>query len=221
MTMPPPLEHLRRFARETLGFSRELLDRSARNGKHPPALLVTCADAEPLAERLTQANPDGFCFASELSAFVPPASAVADADADALAATIEYAVRVLRVSDIVVCGHSHCRAMATLMRASLPGANQAQVTWWLERTAPLRDLIQSRYAHWTDHAQRQRAAELEAVLVSLENLPSYTCVREKLDLGTLRHHGWHFESATGELFAYNPAAGQFELLMTFAGGNRV
>jgi carbonic anhydrase len=53
-----------------------------------------------------------------------------------------------------------------------------------------------------------------------ENLPTYPCVREKLDLGTLRLHGWFFKSATGELFAYHPAAGQFELLTTFAAGRR-
>jgi carbonic anhydrase len=184
-------------------------------------LLITCPDAGLLAERLTESHPDGFCFATVLGAFVPPASAVDDSCDDSLVATLEYAVRVLCVRDIVVCGHSRCRAMATLMRTSLPGANRAQVTWWLERTAPLRDVIQSRYAHLTDNDPCQRAAELEAVLVSLENLPTYPCVRERLDAGTLRLHGWFFKSANGELFAYNPAAGQFELLMTFAERRRL
>lgn len=221
MTMQPQLENLHRFPLETFGSSRELLDRSARDGKHPPALLITCADAGLLAERLTQANPDGFCFASGLGTFVPPASAVADGEDDSLAATIDYAVRVLRASDIVVCGHSRCCAMAALLRGSLSGSSQDNLTWWLERTAPLRDLIQAYYAHLTDNAQRQRAAELETVLVSLENLPTYPCVRERLDQGALHLHGWFFNTATGELFAYSPAAGQFEPLMTLAEGRRV
>ncbi|MBE0541874.1 MAG: carbonic anhydrase [Verrucomicrobia bacterium] len=218
--MQPVLENLHHFRRETFGASRELLDRPSRNEPRSPALLVTCADAGLLAERLTEGNPAGFCFASGLGTFVPPANAVAKGDDDSLAATLDYAVRVLRVPDLVVCGHSRCCAMATLLRGSLPGAHQANLTWWLAQTAPLRDLIQSRYAHLTDNAERQRAAELESVLISLENLPTYPFVRERLDEGALRLHGWFFKTATGELFAFNPAAGQFELLRTFPEGRR-
>lgn len=218
--MQPLLENLHQFRPETFGSARELLHRASRNEQHSPALLITCADAGLLAERITPTNSTGFCFASGLGTFVPPASAVADGEDDSMAATIDYAVRVLRASDIVVCGHSRCCAMAALLRGSLSGSSQDNLTWWLQQTAPLRDLIQAHYAHLTDNAQRQRAAELETVLVSLENLPTYPCVRERLDQGALHLHGWFFNTATGELFAYNPASGQFELLMTFAEGRR-
>jgi carbonic anhydrase len=219
--MQTQLENLHHFRCENFGASRELLHRASRNEQRPPALLITCADAGLLAERLTQTNPDGFCFASGLGTFVPPASALANGDDDSLAVTLEYAVRVLRVSDIVVCGHSRCCATATLLRGALPGAPRDNLAWWLQRTAPLRDLIQSRYAHLTDNAERQRAAELESVILSLENLPTYPCVREQLDEDALHLHGWFFDTATAELFTYNPAAEKFELLMTFPEGRRV
>lgn len=218
--MQPLLENLHQFRPENFGASRDLLHRASHNEPPPPALLVTCADAGLLAERLTESNPDGFCFASGLGTFVPPANAVAGAGDDSLAATLDYAVRVLRVRDIVVCGHSRCYAMAAILRGSLPGAPQDNLAWWLQRTAPLRELIQSRYGHLTDPAQRQRAAEQETVLVSLEHLPTYPCVRECLDQGTLHLHGWFFNTATAELFTYNPVTGRFELLMTFAEGRR-
>ncbi|MEN9401760.1 MAG: carbonic anhydrase [Verrucomicrobiota bacterium] len=218
--MQPLLENLHQFRPENFGASRDLLHRASHHEPPPPALLVTCADAGLLAERLTESNPDGFCFASGLGTFVPPANAVADGDDDSLVATLDYAVRVLRVRAIVVCGHSRCCAMATLLRGSLPGTPQANLAWWLERAAPLRDLIQSHYAHLTDNAERQRAAELEAVLISVENLPGYPCVRERLEEGVLHLHGWFFNAATAELFTYNPVTGRFELLMTFAEGRR-
>lgn len=214
------VKNLHRFQRETFGSSRELLDRSARNGSHSPALLITCADAGLLAERLTQHHPEGFYCASGLGTFIPPASAAVNGDADSLAATIEYAVRVVRVSDIVVCGHSPCGALAALMHGLLAGTTQPHLAWWLERVAPIQNLVRSNYAQLTRDVERQRAAELESVLLSLENLPTYPCVRERLDEGALHLHGWFFKTATGELFAYNPAAGQFELLMTFTEGRR-
>jgi len=219
--MQPLLANLHHLPRENFGTSSGLLERSLRDGRQSLALLITCADAGLLAESLTHSHAEGFYCGSGLGTFVPPARAVANGDADSLAATIEYAVCVLRVSDIVVCGHSRCCVMAALLRGSIPGSSPDNLAWWLEQTAPLRELIQSRYAHLTDDAERQRAAELEAVLVSLENLLTYPCVREKLELGTLHLHGWFFKTATGELFAYNPAAGQFEPLMTFAKGRRV
>jgi carbonic anhydrase len=215
--MQPLLENLHRFRPESFGVARDLLQHAPLH-EPPAALLVTCADAGLLAELLTQTNPDGFCLASGLGTFVPPAGAFADGNDDSLAATLDYAVRVLHVRDIVVCGHSRCCATATILRGSLPGAPRDYLSRWLQRTAPLRDLILAHYMHLTDPAQRQRAAEQETVLVSLEHLFTYPCVRERLDRGALHLHGWFFDTPTGELFVYNPAAGRFELLMTFADG---
>lgn len=203
---------------ETSGSARELLLHASHHETQPSALLITCADAGLLAERLTENNPDGFCFASVLGTFVSPAGAVADGCDDSLVAAIEYAVRILRVRDLVVCGHSGCCAVAAFLQGSLPGATQDNLARWLERTAPPRELSQLRNAHLPDKAQRQRAAELDSVLRSLDNLCTYPCVRERLDEGRLRLHGWFFNKAHGELLAYNPAAGDFELLMTVAEG---
>jgi carbonic anhydrase len=206
------------FPAGQFGCSRGLFSRSAYHEPHSPALLITCADAGLLAEHLTQAHPDGFCFASGLGTFVPPANAVADGEDDSLAATIEYAVRVLQVGDIVVCGHSPCGAMTTLLRGSPLSPSQTNLSRWLEQIAPLRDLIHLHYPHLNRPAERHRAAELESMLLSLANLPTYPCVRERLNQGTLHLHGWFYETVTRELFAYDPVAGQLELLTAIGEG---
>ena len=211
--MQPLLEGIHHFQREAFGCSRELFNQPSRNGQQPPTLLITCADAGLLAERISLNRPDGFHVATGLGTFIPPARA-ADGH-DSIAATIEYAVRVLRVGDIVVCGHSPCGAMAALMHGLPAGTAQPHLALWHKRGAPIRDLLRSRYAHLTGDAERQHAAELESVLISLENLPTYTCVQERLNRAALRLHGWFFKTATGELFAYDPVTGQFEPLMIF------
>lgn len=212
------IEGVHRFQRETFGNSCELLNRSAHNGQQPLTLLITCADAGLLAEQISLNRPDGFHCATGLGTFIPPANTTDGNDSDPIVATIEYAVRVLRVGDIVVCGHSPCVAMAALMHGSLSGTSQPHLAWWLERVAPIQDLVRSHYAHLINDAERQHAAELESVLLSLENLPTHPCVQEQLNRGALHLHGWFFKTATGELFAYEPATGQFEPLMAFGEG---
>lgn len=118
------IEGVPRFQRATFGNSRELLNPPAPNGQQRPVLLITCADAGLLTERISLNRPDGFHCATGLGTFIPPASTTDGNDSDSIVTTIEYAVRVLRVSDIVVCGHSPCGAMATLVRGTL--ASNAQ-----------------------------------------------------------------------------------------------
>lgn len=83
---------------------------------------------------------------------------------------------------------------------------------------PIQDLVRSRYAHLIDDAVRQHVAELESVLLSLENLPTHPCGQEQLNRGALHPHGWFFKTATRELFACEPATGQFEPLMALGDG---
>lgn len=214
------IEGIHTFRASRFSDSHGLLNRPSRDDRQSETLLITCADAGLLAERLTQDHAHGFYCASGLGTFVPPADTVAEGDADSIAATIDYAVRVLEVGDIVVCGHSPCGALAALMHGSLSGTSQPHLAWWLKRVAPIQDLVRSRYAHLLNDAERRHAAELESVLLSLENLSTYACVQEQLNCGALHLHGWFFKTATEEMFAYDPAGEQFELLMAFGEGGR-
>jgi carbonic anhydrase len=129
------------------------------------------------------------------------------------AAAIEFAVETLRVSDIVVCGHSQCGAMAALL-GNLPNGNaMPHLREWLKLATPVREIIQSQYAHLSNDAVRIDTAGEENVLFGLENLHSYHCVQERLMDGSLRLHGWFFKIATAELFAYDPETKQFSPLL--------
>ena len=81
------LEGIHHIRREAFGCSRELFNRPSCNGEHPPALVITCADAGLLVERITQSHSDGFYCASGLGTFVPPASAADGHECDSIAAS--------------------------------------------------------------------------------------------------------------------------------------
>jgi carbonic anhydrase len=141
---------------------------------------------------------------------VPPATATGSTNSTA--AAIEFAVHVLGVSDIVVCGHTQCGAMAALLNGLPEAPAMPHMAAWLEAAAPVRELVQREYAH-LDATARVTAAAAENVLLALENLRGYGAVTERLSAGKLRLHGWCFKIDTAEMFAYDPGIGQFQPLV--------
>ena len=100
-------------------------------------------------------------------------------------------------------------AMAALLGNLPNGQSMPHLREWLKLATPVREIIQSQYAHLSDEAVRINTAGEENVLFGLENLHSYHCVQERLMDGSLRLHGWFFKIATAELFAYDPETKQF------------
>lgn len=201
------IEGVHRFQREEFGQYRELFQKLSREGQKPHTLFITCADSRVLAELITQSKPGDLFVVKNVGNIVPPASAVGSTNSTA--AAIEFAVEVLEVNDIVVCGHSQCGAMQALLDGVPHAGTLPHLLEWLEVAAPVREIIRNHYGHVTDPSARGTAAAEENVLFALENLHTYTSVQARLASGVLRLHGWFFKIATAELFAYDPHARQF------------
>jgi carbonic anhydrase len=198
------------FQERELGRYRELFHRLSREGQNPHTLFITCSDSRVLAELITQSNPGDLFVVKNVGNLVPPASATGSTNSTA--AAIEFAVQTLGVSDVVVCGHTQCGAMAALLGGVPDAAAQPHLQTWLELAAPVRQLIERDYRHLTKMEARTDAAGAENVLFALENLHTYPAVTARLAAGTLRLHGWYFKIATGDLFAYDPASQQFQTM---------
>jgi carbonic anhydrase len=200
------LDGVHRFREEEFGKYQAMFRRLSRHGQKPHTLFITCADSRVLAELITHSNPGDLFVVKNVGNIVPPSDG--GGEFNSTAAAIEFAVEILNVSDIVVCGHSQCGAVAALMsdecRTNLPHLHN-----WVRLASPVRDLINTKYSHLKSAEARVRAAEEENVLFSIERLRTYDCVRRKIAEGNLRLHAWFFKIATGELFAYQPDQRQF------------
>lgn len=201
------LEGVHRFRKEEFGRYRALFRRLSREGQHPHTLFITCSDSRVLAELITQSQPGDLLVVKNVGNIVPPAGVAGDTNSTA--AAIEFAVQMLRVNDVVICGHSQCGAMQALMRGGPDRAAAPHLAGWLDLAAPVRRLVESDYTHLPDEAARLRAAEEENVLFALDNLRTYPAVQARLADGSLHLHGWFFKIATAELFAYDPDTRQF------------
>ena len=204
------IEGVRKFRRDEFGRYRELFARLSREGQNPHTLFITCSDSRVLAELVTQSQPGDLFVVKNVGNIVPPA--MVTGSTNSTAAAIEFAVHVLKVSDIVVCGHTQCGAMTALLNGLRDAPAMPHMAAWLETAAPVREIVQRDYGH-LDATARVTAAAEENVLLALENLHGYPVVAERLSAGTLRLHGWCFKIDTAEMFAYEPGVGQFQPLV--------
>ncbi|WP_030836598.1 carbonic anhydrase [Streptomyces sp. NRRL S-475] len=163
--------------------------RKLAEGQYPDALFITCSDSRVIPAMITGARPGEIFELRNAGNIVPP---YGRPGACGEAATIEYALEVLGVQDIVVCGHSHCGAMGALKSgddlSSLPGVDA-----WLRLARPqLTSVLETA----PDDPSLPEVSQGN-VVNQLAALRSYPVVRQRLDSGRLRLHGWYYEVDTG------------------------
>jgi carbonic anhydrase len=169
-------------------------------GQSPEALFITCSDSRVIPSLITGARPGELFELRTAGNVVPPY--VHDRPTGE-AATIEYAVEVLGVPDIVVCGHSHCGAVGALVRGEDLDAVPA-VRDWLARTAP-------RPAGAAEDPAVAEAVQ-NHVLTQVLRLRSYPCVEKRLARGALTLHAWFYEVHTGTVLAHSSDTDAFQAL---------
>jgi carbonic anhydrase len=186
---------------------RALFERLAA-GQRPETLFITCSDSRVIPELITSAAPGELFIVRNVGNIVPRDG---EAYRGGAVAALEYAVEVLQVSTVIVCGHTDCGAMQAVLDPALV-AGLPYVRHWLEQTTHVRDVVQSRYAHLKGEARLTAAVE-ENVLFQLESLRVYPFIANRLADGRLRMAGWVFKIATGEVFDYDPVAESFTRLV--------
>lgn len=207
------IDGLHQFRREDFGRHEMLFRDLAERGQTPDALFIACSDSRVMPAMLTRAKPGDLFMVRNVGNLVPPPTG--GVSPGSTAAAIEFAVEVLGVDDIVVCGHSHCGAMHALLDGVPPSATMGHLARWLEVAAPVREIVRRHYGHLTEPADRANAAAEENVLHALDTLHLYPAVAARLAEGKLRVHAWFLKIETAELYGFDPAQRQF---VPLAGG---
>ncbi|MGW0364866.1 bifunctional SulP family inorganic anion transporter/carbonic anhydrase [Streptomyces sp. NPDC002990] len=190
------------FQRDTAPRVRDELARLAREGQRPSQLFLTCADSRLVTSMITASGPGDLFTVRNVGNLVPPPGA--ESADDSVAAAIEYAVDVLEVDSITVCGHSGCGAMQALLNSS-PVAPMTPLRRWLRHGLPSLERMRSRHHAWARIAGRLPADAVEQlcltnVVQQLEHLRAHGPVARRLAEGTLELHGMYFH--VGEAQAY-------------------
>ncbi|HET6882036.1 MAG TPA: carbonic anhydrase [Pirellulales bacterium] len=206
---------MRKLIRGIVEFREKLLPQYAERFRElsleqaPDALFITCSDSRVVPELMASTDPGDLFVMRNVGNMVPPATAEGSSTGDVSeASALEFAVLVLNVEDIIVCGHSECGAMkAALGQTSLeqtPNLSKwlhyaTSATFRLDQEGPLDGAL-------SVHNQLSQMN----VLVQLEHLMSYSIVQQRVRKGELHLNGWWFDIASGETLAYQRRTRSFE-----------
>ncbi|MDH6453585.1 MULTISPECIES: carbonic anhydrase [unclassified Streptomyces] len=190
--MQPLIDNARTFGQRPEEFAK------LAEGQSPQVLFITCSDSRVVPALITGARPGELFELRTAGNIVPP---YASEHPTSEAATIEYAVEVLGVRDIVVCGHSHCGAVGALVRGDDLDAVPA-VRDWLNNATP-------RPAGTVEDPEVAEGVQSH-VLAQVLRLRSYPFIDKKLAEDRLTLHAWYYEVHTGAVRVHRTETDAFE-----------
>jgi len=179
----------------------------ATEGQKPETMVIACCDSRAAPETIFNAHPGELFVVRNVANLVPPYEP--DDKRHATSAALEFAVQALRIKHIVVLGHGRCGGIsAALNPLPEPLSPSDFIGQWMSQISSAAHVVAGNEA--MTQSERQTALERISVRLSLQNLRSFPYVAALEDEGSLSLHGAWFDISSGELWAMDPATGDFE-----------
>jgi len=197
---------LNHFQETTYEENKELYT-ELTNQQHPHTLFIGCSDSRVQVEKLLNAEP-GDVFTIRNIANTVPSSDRYDSDLTTLSA-VEYAVDVLEVKEIIVCGHSNCGGCGAVLSDLNEIPHLPYTQEYLKPVEAVRESIQEKLARKNEEEKAQ-ILEQANVIEQLTHLKEYSFITNRLDQGTLEIEGWHYTIGTGDVSVYDERENKFK-----------
>jgi carbonic anhydrase len=180
-----------RFRAGTWRNERARFDALSKFGQKPRALVIGCSDSRADPQMVFNAAPGELFIVRNVANLVPPYGP--DDQPHGISAAIEFAVRALKVPQIIVMGHAMCGGIQALLNGA-PAEVSDFVTQWVRIAEPARVRAMT-----VPVQSRQDFCEHESVRLSLENLMTFPWVTSETNAGRLKLHGCFFDIRSGIL----------------------
>lgn len=198
------LRGVQQFQRTVYCQQRDLFEKLGKQPQTPRALFITCSDSRVNPNLITSTEPGELFLLRIAGNIIPPYGAANGGEG----ATIEYAISVLKLRNIIVCGHNHCGAMQALLRAD--ELKDLPAVWnWFSHAEATRRIMKEKYQHLPPDLREEIAIE-QNVLVQIDNLRTHPSVAAALARRELSVYGWVYRIETGEILGYDPTLGRFK-----------
>ena len=192
-----------RFQSEVFPAQREMFER-LRLGQEPLAMFITCADSRVNPNLVTQTDPGEIFIERNPGNMVPPYVEFVGG----VTAGVEYAMLVLKVPVIVICGHTDCGVMKALLHPEqvegMPG-----VRHWMSHGFAARNQALRKFGDAPEEVQLRQITELN-VLAQIEHLKTHPSVHSRLLRGEIEIRGWLYDIGDGSISQFSAATGRFE-----------
>lgn len=182
-------------------------------GQSPKTLVIACSDSRVDPALIMDADPGDIFVVRNVANMVPPYEMEKNGGYHGTSAALEFAVRHLNIKHIIVFGHSGCAGIRALLHST---PEQEQFTFihpWVNIAAKAKEYTQHLCGD-VHHPDATETCELQAILISLQNLRSFPWINQKVEEGGIRLHGWYFRLATGQLQTWDSAENRFSVVPT-------
>lgn len=187
--------------------------------QEPHTLFIACSDSRVVPELITKSLPGELFVVRNIANMIPIFKESHDChecetSTSATSSAIEYAVKVLKVKNIIVCGHSNCGGCSSIY---LPDAvlNEIPATKkWLEQAENVKKRVTDELKEndkANDLDMREWLTEQMNIVEQIRHLLTYPYIVEKYNNKELDIMGMYYTIETGEVFIFNAQKGAFEL----------
>ena len=175
----------------------QILQRLSQEGQSPKTMVICCSDSRVEPSILFGTGPGDIFIVRNVANIVPP---FASKNSISTGAALEYAVKNLRVKDIIVLGHAHCGGVAALCKkiknkkADMTEHSTDFIGSWVDIAKPALSKID-----FDDKKENIEAnAERAVVVYSYTNLLTYPWIYDAINKKALKIHAWwlDFKSVT-------------------------
>jgi carbonic anhydrase len=165
--------------------------------QNPDVLFVTCSDSRIDPNLLTGSHPGDLFICRNAGNIIPPHSN----ETGGMTASIEYAVAVLGVRHIIVCGHTDCGAVKGALDVDgLKGLPHVQE--WLGHCRSAMEIVRERHDIPADcpvGGEYLNEAIEENVLQQVQHLKTHPVVAAKMATHKVEIHGWVYNIKSGTI----------------------
>jgi carbonic anhydrase len=194
----------RHFTEEIYPEHRELFD-ELKDKQNPQVLFITCADSRIDPSLITHTTPGELFICRNIGNIVPAYGEMLGG----VSAVVEYAVVGLKVSEIIVCGHSDCGAMKALKNVDAPSlAAMPTVKAWLRNAEAALGVVRATDPEATGDSLLRALTEAN-ILLQLQHLRTHPGVAAGIATGKVRLHGWIYNIGDGRVDAFDETARRF------------
>jgi carbonic anhydrase len=197
------VEGVKKFQAEVYPAQREMFE-TLKGRQQPMAMFITCADSRVVPNLFTQTGPGDFFVERNPGNLVPQYSEFVGG----VSAGVEYAMLVLKVPLVIVCGHTDCGVMKSLLHpeqaSGLPAMQE-----WMRYASEARHRIMRDHSDATD-AEKLRLITEHNVQAQIENLKSHPSVHSRVTSGEVDIRGWVYDIGDGSIWAADPESGRFK-----------
>ena len=181
-----------RYARE-----KERIRDLAEAGQKPTTMIIACCDSRAAPEMIFDSGPGELFVLRNVANLVPTYQP--DGGQHGTSAAIEFAIKGLGISNIVVMGHGRCGGIKAALDPHMKPLDSGDfIGKWMSMLGELPSQL-GQNSLLTD-TERQTAMERISIRNSIRNLRTFPYVKKLEDEGKLAVHGAWFDISTGELW---------------------